>query len=54
MAKMPEAKTKMMEWLHDGKFKSTDTVVVGLKNAPDALVKLFAGMLLKSQSDPTI
>ncbi|PLP58123.1 NADP-dependent oxidoreductase [Mesorhizobium loti] len=39
----PEFSAAMIEWLHDGKVKSRDTVYDGLDNAPKAFLGLFSG-----------
>jgi NADPH-dependent curcumin reductase len=41
--RMPEAQAEMAGWLSQGKIKSTEHVVEGLENAPDALNLLFTG-----------
>ena len=34
----------MLQWMKEGKLKSTETVVRDLRNAPNALLKLFEGL----------
>ncbi|MEA2209838.1 MAG: hypothetical protein QOF54_2315, partial [Solirubrobacteraceae bacterium] len=41
--RMPEAQVEMAKWLAEGKIKSSEHVVEGLENAPDALNLLFTG-----------
>jgi NADPH-dependent curcumin reductase CurA len=41
--KLPAAREEMASWLGEGKIKSSEHVVAGLENAPDALNLLFTG-----------
>jgi NADPH-dependent curcumin reductase CurA len=41
--RMPEAQVEMGKWLAEGKIKSSEHVVEGLENAPEALNLLFTG-----------
>ncbi len=41
--RLPEAQAEMAGWLGEGKIKSSEHVVEGLENAPDALNLLFTG-----------
>lgn len=42
-AKFPEATTRLVGWLAEGKLKSRETIVEGLENAPTAINQLFDG-----------
>ena len=53
-----KATEDMSKWIKEGKLKSRETVVHGIENAPDALVKLFKGdntgkMLVKVAEEDT-
>ena len=41
--RFPEAQAEMAGWLASGKVKSTEHIVEGLENAPEALNLLFTG-----------
>ncbi|MHB8532251.1 MAG: NADP-dependent oxidoreductase [Solirubrobacteraceae bacterium] len=41
--RLPEAQAEMAKWLGEGRIKSSEHVVEGLENAPDALNLLFTG-----------
>ncbi|HXM86129.1 MAG TPA: NADP-dependent oxidoreductase [Solirubrobacteraceae bacterium] len=41
--RMPEAQQVVAGWLREGKIKSSEHIVAGLENAPDALNLLFTG-----------
>ena len=43
MAKYGEAISKLAQWLQEGKLKSTETVVEGFENTPQAFINLFEG-----------
>jgi NADPH-dependent curcumin reductase CurA len=43
LARFPEAQAEMAGWLAEGKIKSSEHVVEGLENAPEALNLLFTG-----------
>jgi len=42
-AKYGEAISKLAQWLQEGKLKSTETVVEGFENTPQAFINLFEG-----------
>ena len=43
MAKYGEAISKLAQWLQEGKLKSTETIVEGFENTPQAFINLFEG-----------
>jgi hypothetical protein len=43
LARFPEAQAEMASWLAEGKIKSSEHIVEGLENAPEALNLLFTG-----------
>ncbi|WP_154200359.1 NADP-dependent oxidoreductase [Ancylomarina sp. 16SWW S1-10-2] len=43
MAKFGEAIPKLAQWLQEGKLKSTETIVEGFENTPQAFINLFEG-----------
>jgi NADPH-dependent curcumin reductase CurA len=43
MAKYGQAISKLAQWLQEGKLKSTETVVEGFENTPQAFINLFEG-----------
>ena len=42
-SEFPEATKVLKEWLADGKLESSETIVEGFKNLPNALIGLFSG-----------
>ncbi len=43
MAKYGEAISKLAQWMQEGKLKSTETIVEGFENTPQAFINLFEG-----------
>ena len=43
MNRFPEGSAKLIEWIAQGKIKTTSTIVEGLENAPEAVNQLFDG-----------
>jgi NADPH-dependent curcumin reductase CurA len=43
LGRFPEAQAEMAAWLAAGKIRSSEHVVEGLENAPEALNLLFTG-----------